>query len=552
MRKHILKHKYIFTATVVVALSLISFAGSKSKLYQQIAQSQRLINDVYKNIILNYADQIDVEDFTRFGIQNLLSDLDPYTVYMEAEDREGIDLLTNGKYGGVGMQLGQRDGHLTVIAPMDDSPAQKAGIISGDIITEIDGESTDKMNINEAAKKIRGEKGTKVVLTIKRFSSDTPLTFELTRSNIKVKDVTYADMIDDKTGFISLTRFSRNSPDEMKDAFRKLLKQNPESIIIDLRDNPGGLLHAAIDILDLIIPKGELLLSTKGRMKDSNKTIIAKKKPIVPEDIKLAVLVNEGSASASEIVAGTLQDMDRAIIVGNQSFGKGLVQSVFPLDNTHSLKITTAKYFTPSGRLIQKPGYLNDDVIAADSGAVDTVFHTSGGRPVRGGGGITPDFTVENELLGPLVQECYRKSLFFTFVQRHRENYSSFEEIEKDEELMPAFKAWLDETDLNVNLKGEKQYEEMVAAFTDRDSTDTDLQEGLKLISAFIEKEESHLFEDEYDRIYLSLMSEFAQQMENATKRMAIRIPNDKVIMEAVRLLQEPDSYDNLLSVSDS
>ncbi|MFQ6604701.1 MAG: S41 family peptidase [Fidelibacterota bacterium] len=544
------KRKYIYTFLTVVVLGLLSLAASKSKLYQQIAQSQRLINDVYKNIIMNYADEIDVEDFTRYGIQNLLSDLDPYTVYMEAEDREGIELLTNGKYGGVGMQLGQRDGHLTVIAPMDDSPAQKAGIISGDIIIEIDGESTDDMNINEAAKKIRGEKGTKVTLTIRRFSSDTPLTFELTRSNIKIKDVTYADMIDDKTGYIRLTRFSRNSPDEMRDAFRSLLKNDPQSIIIDLRDNPGGLLRAAIDILDLMVPKGKLLLTTKGRMKDSNKTIMAKRKPIVPADVKIAILVNEGSASASEIVAGTLQDLDRAIIVGNQSFGKGLVQSVFPLDNSHSLKITTAKYFTPSGRLIQKPDYLNDEVINVDSSQIDSVFHTVGGRPVRGGGGIVPDYEAKNPLLGPLTQECYRKSLFFTFVQSHRKQYTTFSEVEQDDQLMSAFQSWLNEMDLDINIKGEKQFDEMVTAFSKRDSSDSDLQKGLLSLKAFITKEEGQLFNEEYDQLRLALLSEFAQQMENTTKRMAIRIPEDKVVMEAVRLLQEPDSYRNLLTIS--
>ncbi|NQV37362.1 MAG: S41 family peptidase [Candidatus Marinimicrobia bacterium] len=540
--------------TIIILSLLISMAGisslalTKSKFYKQIAESQKLINNVYKYLVTNYADDIDIEEFTRKSIGNMLSSLDPYTVYMEEEDREGLDILTHGKYGGVGMHLGRRDGKLTVIAPMDDSPAQRAGIISGDVIFKIDGNPTKDMNINDAAKQIRGKKGTNVALTIKRFDSDDQIEFSLVRSDIRVDDVTYSGMLDDKTGYIRLTRFSKNSIGEMKSALQELMTSNPESIILDLRGNPGGLLNAAIDILDMFVPKGEMLLTTKGRNKSSNRTLKASKKPIISEDINLAVLINEGSASASEIVSGTLQDLDRAIVVGETSFGKGLVQSVFDLDKSRSLKITTAKYYTPSGRLIQKPGYVDDEIIDNQTEG-DTVFTTAAGRTVKGGGGITPDYEVISDKIGPLAQECYRKSAFFTFVQIHRNDYSSLEEALNDDKLMDSFASYLDELELDVKLKGEKQYELMKESFWSLDSLSTDLNAAIESLEGFISTKELALFDDEKDILELALHMEFAQTLEDSKKRTEIALKKDKIVQETQKLLMDQLAYKDLLSV---
>ena len=542
------KRKTVLIMAFVIALTGISsLALSKSKLYQQIAQSQRLINNVYKDLVINYADQIDIEEFTRKSIRNMVSNLDPYTVYLEDDERESLDILTHGKYGGVGMHLGRRDGKLTVIAPMDDSPAQRAGIISGDVIVEIDGEPTHDMNINDAAKKIRGKKGTTVVLTIERFGNEEQINFSLVRSDIRVDDVTYSGMLDDKTGYIRLTRFSKNSTVEMKSALLEIMNNNPESIIIDLRDNPGGLLSAAIDILDMFVPKGEMLLSTKGRNKSSNRTLTANKKPIVPENIKLAVLINEGSASASEIVSGTLQDLDRAIIVGEPSFGKGLVQTIFNLDKSRSLKITTAKYYTPSGRLIQKPGYVDKEIIESAS-VDDTLFTTAAGRSVKGGGGITPDYEVKADRIGPLTQECYRKSAFFTFVQKHHNDYASIEEMLNDDQLPDTFATYLEELDLDVKLKGEKQYELMKESFLSSDSLNPDLISAIASMDTFITQKESSLFGKEKSFLKLALQLEFALILEDSKKRTEVALTNDKVVLETEALLTDQVAYKDMLS----
>ena len=341
------KNKWIYVSLFILTLGIVSVASTNSNIYKQVRESQSLINNVYQYLITHYVEDLDVEKFTSVSINNILMDLDPYTVYMEKEEKSGIELLTKGKYGGVGIQIGKREKQLTVISPMDNSPAKRMGILSGDVIVKIDSVEVETLSMDDAAKLIRGKKGTIVVLSIDRFGIDDLIEFPLTREEIKVKDVSYSGMIDEETGYIRLTRFSRNSARDMKKAIQKLMDSDMSGLVLDLRDNPGGLLNSAVDILDMFIDKKELLVQTKGRTKRSMRQYYAKNDPIVPAHLKIAVLINSGSASASEIVAGALQDFDRAVIVGRQSFGKGLVQTVYPLDKDRSLKITTAKYYIP-------------------------------------------------------------------------------------------------------------------------------------------------------------------------------------------------------------
>jgi len=396
------------------------FIGAvKNDIYRQIKDSQRTINNVYKYIITHYVDDINLERFTKMSIDNMLTELDPYTVYLVDDQKSGIDMLTNGKYGGVGIQIGKRDNRITVIAPTDNSPAKKAGIQSGDVLIKIEGKDTKNMSMDDAAKLIRGKKGTDITLTIERFNEDEPIEFVLTREDIPVKDVSFSGMVDESIGYIRLTRFSKNSALEVEESLNSLLQNDLSSIILDLRDNPGGLLNSAISILDMFIQKGELLVWTSGKAKQSNKKYYSKKNPLVPSDIRIAVLINGGSASASEIVAGVIQDLDRGVVIGRKSFGKGLVQTVYNIDRNKALKVTTAKYYIPSGRLIQKSGYLPEDLLL-DSTKVDTLFETIGGREVISGGGITPDHIIELEDRKPILLAALRKGMFFSYVQKHK------------------------------------------------------------------------------------------------------------------------------------
>ncbi len=525
-------------------VGIFSFAFTKSDVYRELARSQRLINEVYKSLITRYADRLDTEKFTKIVINNILDDLDPYTVYMEEDEKESLDLLTKGKYGGVGINLGVREKKLTVISPMDNSPAKRKGIIAGDIIVKIDGLLTKEMSLDDAAKQIRGPKGTDVILSIKRFGDEKLIDFTLTRDYITVKDVAYTGMLNDETGYIRLTRFSKNSGPEMRSAIKNLQTENASRIIIDLRDNPGGLLQSAIEILDMITPKGSTLLSTKGRLPESNKNYISRKEPMLDEDIKIAILINEGSASASEIIAGAVQDLDRGVVVGTRSFGKGLVQSVYGLDGSgkRNLKVTTAKYYIPSGRLIQKPGYIDDEVIVND-GKEDSLFYTIGGRKVKGGGGISPDYEVEMPKATPLVLECWRKGLFFNFAQERQHRYDSYEDALADVTILDDFKSYIDTQDVDVNTEGEKDLEKAREKILSLDSTNIDLTHAFDFLETFIIDHEAILFDEEVDLLKRRLFLELIGIMEGSEYRVKESIKDDPVVMKAKEILQDPIAY---------
>ena len=246
----------INTKTIfIIVFSVIAIAAKKDDIYRKIKDSQRTINNVYKYLITHYVDNINLEKFTKMSIDNMLSDLDPYTVYLVDDQKSGLDMITNGKYGGVGIQIGKRDNVITVIAPTENSPAKRAGILAGDVLIKIDGKVTESMSMDDAAKLIRGKKGTKVILSIERFNEEEPIDFTLTRADIPVKDVSYIGMLDESIGYIRLTRFSKNSSPEVEKAINSLMSNDLTSIVLDLRDNPGGLLNSAVSILDMFIKK---------------------------------------------------------------------------------------------------------------------------------------------------------------------------------------------------------------------------------------------------------------------------------------------------------
>ena len=358
MKKYGLK---IFLPIVIVT-AILSLAITQSSYYRKIGKSQQLINRVYNQIFSTYVHQIDPETFTKDAINGITQKLDPFTEYMVDDEQHNINVLSKGKYGGVGIQLSYRNNTMSVVAPMDGGPAKSAGIISGDIILKVDDIDVKKFSFNEAAAIIRGEKGTNVKLSVKRFGDSDPIEFNLTRSEIIVKTGTYAGMLTESTGYIRLNRFNKNSPIELQKSISSLLNDKATSLIFDLRDNAGGLLTAAVCMLDMMIDKNTTLVSTKGRTKDSNRTFYSRRDPIIPKDIKIAILINQGSASASEIVAGSIQDLDRGIVIGQKSFGKGLVQTQYSFDDKRSIKITTARYYIPSGRFIQKRDYIDENV----------------------------------------------------------------------------------------------------------------------------------------------------------------------------------------------
>ena len=535
------KNKWFYSVLFII-ISIVIIGGKRTNIYKQIRDSQSTINSVYRHLITHYVDDIDLEKFTKLSIDNMLSDLDPYTVYLVKEQRNNLDMLTKGKYGGVGIQIGRRDKRLTVISPMDNSPAKRAGIVSGDIIVKIDDQITDNLSMDDAAKLIRGQKGSLVTLTIERFGYDEWIDYDLVRESIKVKDVSYAGMLNETTGYIRLVRFSKNSTSEMKTALSKLLSNSMSSLIIDLRDNPGGLLNSAVGILDLFIEKGELLVWTDGKTNQSHRKYFSKNNPIIPGNIQIAVLINKGSASASEIVSGVMQDLDRGVVIGRQSFGKGLVQTIYNLDKDKSLKVTTAKYYIPSGRLIQKKGYLPDELLA-DSSEVDTLFETIGGRRVMGGGGINPDYTIELEPISPIFSACRRKGLFFTYVQKNNHLYESFDDVVSDNTIMNQFEDLIYSSDLDILLKGESNYLDTRDMLIRLDSINVSVTGAIDLLDRYFEEQALTQFDREEETLKNWVMMEFAEHFDGMKGRIQIMSEIDLDMIKALEMLQDPFTY---------
>jgi carboxyl-terminal processing protease len=389
-----------------------------TNMFLKINKGIDIFGRVYREISTNYVDEVDPEKFMMAGIEGMLSTLDPYTVYIDSQDGDEVELMTNGKYGGIGVTIGVRDGALRVINVMDGHSAQRAGILPGDRLIEIGGVNVNDKKPEDVRNMTRGEAGTDVKVTIEREGSPKPLEFVLIREEIQIRNVTYADYVGDGIGYIRLERFSRKAGEEVRQAIKELkIKGNLKAVVLDVRGNPGGLLDAAVDVVSKFVPRGTVVVSTKGRREEADRTYASTEDPLLPTT-PLVVLTDRGSASASEIVTGSLQDMDRALIVGTRTFGKGLVQTILPLNYGAQLKVTTARYYIPSGRSIQEIDYQHRDrggVFATMPDSLRHVFSTAHGRKVFEHGGIAPDSLVEDEDEGPMVRDLLRKSFFFRF-----------------------------------------------------------------------------------------------------------------------------------------
>lgn len=352
----------ILLVVIVLGTSVATkVLATQSETYEKL----KIFSEVLYLIQTNYVKEVDVQDVIYGGIQGMLKTLDPHSSFMPPEMFEEMQLETRGNFGGLGIQIAIKDDELTVIAPIDDTPAFRAGIEAGDRIVKIDGTSTKGMLLMEAVKLLRGPKGTSVTITVMRDSFEKPRDFTITRDIIKIKSVNYK-MLGEKIGYVRLRQFQEDSSDELEDALNSLESENVEAIILDLRSNPGGLLNAAVEVADKFLEKGKLIVYTEGRKKNQDMRFFAHDDFTHP-NYPMAVLVNHGSASASEIVAGALQSHSRAIVIGTQTYGKGSVQSVIPLSDNSGLRLTTALYYTPDGRSIHEKGISPDIVVALDA-----------------------------------------------------------------------------------------------------------------------------------------------------------------------------------------
>jgi carboxyl-terminal processing protease len=401
-------------------VAVISFLSGGWLLQRGVAaggnvyQQARLFDDVLSHVHNYYVDSLGESDLYDKATNGMLEELkDPYSVLLTGDDYRALTEQTSGNYAGLGIQIDVRDGWITVVAPLPDTPAERAGIQTGDQIIEVDGKSTEGWKNDQAVKALRGDPGSKIAVKVRRSGIADPITFDLTRATIHIRSVPPGTLFEGGIGYISLNPVAETSAQELRDEITGMRSKGMKSMVLDLRLNPGGLLDQGVKVAELFLDKGQEIVSTKGRARGSSKEFYDEVKQLWP-DLPIVVLVNEGTASAAEIIAGALQDHDRAVVVGSPTFGKGLVQTLFPLGDGVALKLTTARWYTPSGRTIQRIAKDEEDQLAqAESAAVGTpteestdsalkerpIYRTDAGRAVRGGGGIVPDLVIRPDTL---------------------------------------------------------------------------------------------------------------------------------------------------------
>ena len=540
-----------------VAIALPTFAAKPSAqdtLYEQIRHNIGLFGDVYREISLKYVDSIDPEKFVQAGIEGMLSTLDPYTVFMDEDGTEDLDVITSGRYGGVGLEIGVRgkDKILTVISAMDDSPAQRVGMRSGDRIMQIDSQNAVGLSTSDAAKHLRGPAGTTVTITVERSGSSEPIEFVVTRREIDIKDVPYAGFVKPGIGYVKLAHFSRRAPEDLDDALNKLKDEGMQALILDLRGNPGGLLSSAVGVSQRFCAKDEVVVSVRGRSEENEQDFRLPAEPLAG-NIPLVLLVDGGSASASEIVAGAVQDLDRGVIIGEPTFGKGLVQSVVAFETGEALKLTTAKYYTPSGRLIQKVDYFNEgqSVVVSPVAEVPEKFSTRNGRPVEGGGGITPDIEVSSPKPGPLGTELWRQGAFFDFVNDYRAAHPNLTSSKLDEAALQEFQAWMVKTNFRYDVDGQTQLDELRKLIAEAGLSDSAASD-LAHLEQVLDVHRKQDFQEEKEFIRTSLEQELAVSLWGSSARIEAGFDDDQQIQKALDVLASQQEYKQLLAVEDS
>ncbi len=457
MRNKLFKRTF-WLAIIGVASFLVAFKGN----YFEIAKNLEIFNGVYREINTYYVEETKPGELMKTGIDAMLRTLDPYTTYIPESKIEDYRFMTTGSYGGVGATILTKDGVTYLTEIYEESPANSAGLIAGDIILEVDGNPLDGKSKDEISNFLKGEAGTSIDVKVKRLLDGKEEKKTLKREAVKIKDVPYFGMLNEETGYIKLNSFTATASSEVKAAFKDLKeKQGMKSLVFDLRGNGGGLLREAVNIVNFFVPKGSMVVDTRGKLKEWDKTYYALNSPL-DTVIPLVVLVDGGSASASEIVSGALQDYDRAVVVGDVTFGKGLVQQTLDLSYNSKVKVTVAKYYIPSGRCIQKLDYSHRNSLGMVEEIPDSllkVFTTEGGRVVKDGRGIMPDVSTEQEEAGKILQSLFVEGSLFFFANEYRkqnETIAAAKEFRLTDADYDAFVASVLESELKYTTETEK------------------------------------------------------------------------------------------------
>lgn len=520
-------------------------------IYDKINKNMDVFGKVYKEVALNYVDEIDADKFVKAGIEGMLNTLDPYTTYYDENSKDQIDLITAGKYGGIGVTIGVRDSTFTVTDVMNGYEAQKKGMRIGDKIIELDGTDLRGVKYESTKLMVRGPVGTNLNLKVDREGEI--LNFDLTRQEIILKVVSYYGMLEPSTdgvGYIRLDRFTNNALSEVENAIKTFKASgNFKGLVLDLRNNGGGLLDAAIGILNKIVDKNSLLLITKGKDAASEKKYFSQEEPLVPKSVPVVILTNEGTASASEIVAGAIQDLDRGVIVGTKSFGKGLVQQFRDLSNDKQMKITTSKYFTPSGRWIQQKDYFQENkfgVFMDKDKYNQTEFKTLDGRTVFAKGGIAPDIEVKVEGLSEVYYALQAKDMFFKYANDYLAKNPGIKSFKPSDENFADFKEFIKNRSFDYVSSADKKIDDL-RKITDGKSYNPNIADYLTKIQTEVASEESTEIENAKEEIKKAIAEEINKRIINETEQIAATFSFDKQLQEAMRIIKDDAEYKRLL-----
>lgn len=548
------KRKYKFWFLVVSGVIVIGFATVNSDIYFEISKSIDTFGKIYREVSINYVDEINPENFMLAGIKGMLSSLDPYTTYIDETMKKDLDVLTKGKYGGIGTSVGLRRNKVTILGLMEGYPAQRQGLRVGDVILKVDSIKINKDNYSDLSSYLKGEPGKTITLTIDRDGVEENLIFHLVIEEIIISNVTYSGFIpeDGNIAYIKLSGFSRAAGSEVKNALLSLKKKKEiKSIILDLRGNPGGLLDQAIDVAEKFLNKNDLVVSVIGRDTMQIVKYFSEETPIAEND-KLVVLIDGGSASASEIVAGAIKDHDRGVIVGERSFGKGLVQTILPLSFNTSLKITTAKYYTPSGRCIQEVDYSQNEEIFKNLEINNgKQFFTNNKREVFAEGGIHPDSVVSNTSQSKQIQILLARGMFFRFATKHF-NTNSIDDIDNLDEniVFSEFLKYLSEHKFDYNSRSEKLLADIEKIAKEEEMTQ-EIVNLIKELGNLYKSEEMIELEKHKAEIICEIKKELAARISGREGRILQSIKKDKQFKIAVEILNNKTIYNKMLGVRD-
>lgn len=536
----------VIVGICVFAVSFYSFKQDDKNF--QIAKNLDIYYTLFRELNLFYVDEVDPTKLVKTSVDKMLESLDPYTNYIPEDDVEDFRFMTTGEYAGIGALISKQKGKILIAEPYEGFPAQKSGLKAGDVLLEVAGKSTDKLSTEDVSALLKGPAQKPVVVKVQRYGAKKPMEIEIMREKIQIDPVPYYGMLDKETGYIRLSNFTENCTERVKTALIELKeKHGAKTLVLDLRSNPGGLLMEAVRMANLFVPKGQEIVSTRGKVKQWDKVYTATENP-VDTVMPIAVLVNRGSASASEIVAGAIQDLDRGMIIGTRTFGKGLVQTTRDLSYNAKLKITTAKYYIPSGRCIQALDYSHrneDGSVGIVPDSLISKFKTKKGRIVFDGGGVAPDITVDDETLSNLSASLVTNSIIFdyaTYFNSKNEKIASPEEFTISPEVYADFSKFVKEQDFTYESKTEEELDNLLEVAKKEkyyDISKTEFETLKQKLGHNLDQDLEHFKKEVSELLTDEIISRYFYQ-KGAIK---VGLREDADVKKALEVLHKPDGY---------